>query len=112
MANGQYIEIKGDISAAEDMLIAGRVEGTIRLEHCTLTLAEGAELNGDVVAGSVIVSGAVTGSLQATERVDIRHTATIAGEIETPTLAIAEGAQVSATVEMPERRAAELKLAG
>jgi cytoskeletal protein CcmA (bactofilin family) len=111
MANGQYIEIKGEISGAEDMVIAGRVEGTIRLENCTLTLAEGAQVHGDVVAGSVVVAGAVTGSLQATERIDVRHTATVEGEIETPVLGIAEGAQVSALVEMPERRAVELKLA-
>jgi cytoskeletal protein CcmA (bactofilin family) len=112
MANGQSIVIKGEVSGAEDMVIAGRVEGKIRLEKCTLTLAEGAQVDGDIAAGSIVVSGAVTGRLQATVRVDIRPTATIHGEIDTPKLAIADGAQLSAQVEMPERLATKLKLAG
>jgi cytoskeletal protein CcmA (bactofilin family) len=111
MANGQSIVIKGEISGAEDMVIAGRVEGKIRLENCTLTLAEGAQVNGDVAAGSVVVSGAVNGSLRATVRVDVRPTATVEGEIHTPKLAIADGAQLSARVEMPKRGPAELKVA-
>lgn len=105
MANGQSIVIKGEVSGAEDLVIAGRVEGKIRLEHCTLTLAEGAQVKGDVVAGSIVVSGTVTGSLHATARVDVRPTATVGGEIHTPVLVIGDGAQVSAKVEMPKRSA-------
>jgi cytoskeletal protein CcmA (bactofilin family) len=111
MAHGQSIVIKGEISGAEDLVIAGRVEGKIRLENCTLTLAEGAQVNGDIMAASIVVLGAVTGSLQATVRVDVKPTATIEGEIETPKLAIADGAQLSALVEMPKRSPAELKMA-
>ena len=105
MANGQSIVIKGEVSGAEDLVIAGRVEGTIRLANCTLTLAEGAEVNGGVEAGSIVVSGTVTGSLHATTRVDVRPSATVGGEIHTPVLVIGDGATVSARVEMPKRTA-------
>jgi cytoskeletal protein CcmA (bactofilin family) len=106
MANGQSIVIKGEISGAEDLVIAGRVEGTIRLANCTLTLAEGAEVNGGIEAGSIVVSGTMTGSLHATTRVDIRPAATVGGEIHTPVLVVDDGAVVSARVEMPKRSAA------
>jgi cytoskeletal protein CcmA (bactofilin family) len=102
MANGQSIVIKGEVSGNEDLVIAGRVEGTIRLANCTLTLAEGAYVDGGVEAGSIIVSGTITGSLHATRRVDIRPAATVGGEIRTPVLVIDDGATVSAKVEMPK----------
>lgn len=105
MANGQSIVIKGEISGAEDLVISGRVEGTIRLANCSLTLAESARVNGDIEAGSIIVSGTVTGSLHATTRVDVRPTATVGGEIHTPVLVIGDGAGVSAKVDMPKRTA-------
>ena len=105
MANGKSIVIKGEISGAEDLVIAGKVEGTIRLANCTLTLAEGAHVDGGIEAGSIIVSGTVTGSLHATTRVDIRPAATVGGEIRTPVLVIDDGATVSAKIEMPKAAA-------
>jgi len=41
MSNGQSIVIKGDISGNEDLVIAGRVVGSITLEGRVLTLAPG-----------------------------------------------------------------------
>ena len=38
MSNGQSIVIKGDISGSEDLVIAGRVEGSITLNGRVLTL--------------------------------------------------------------------------
>lgn len=101
MAHGQSIVIKGEISGAEDLVIAGRVEGKIRLENNTLTLSEGAEVKGEVTAGSIIVSGTISGSLKASARVDIRPSATVDGEIHTPVLVVGDGARITAAVEMP-----------
>lgn len=110
MANGQTIVIKGEISGAEDLVIAGRVEGSIRLDQRVLTLAEGAEVSGDIAAGTVVVCGTFTGTLQATERLDLRHTAVVEGELTTPVIVVADGAHVIATVEMPAREGASRKL--
>ena len=59
--NGQSIVIKGEISGAEDLVIAGRVEGKIKLDGCVLTLAPGSQVIGDVSAGTLIVSGQIEG---------------------------------------------------
>ena len=75
MANGQSIVIKGEITGNEDLVIAGRVEGSIKLGNRVLTLAAGSQVTGDIVAG----------------------------QLTAPVLVIAEGAQVSAEVEMPAR---------
>ena len=110
MAQGQSIVIKGEISGAEDLVIAGRVEGSIRLAGRILTLADGAQVNGEVSAGSIIVSGTFSGILEATERLDIRNTAVVEGELSTPVIVVADGAQVSATIDMPAREKSSSKL--
>ncbi|HXW07871.1 MAG TPA: polymer-forming cytoskeletal protein [Vicinamibacterales bacterium] len=113
MSNGQSIVIKGEISGNEDLTIAGRVEGKIQLGGRVLTLAPGSHVNGGITAGTVVVSGEVEGSISATTRLEIRNTAVVAGELKTPSLLIADGAKVSATIEMPqrERRAPGLAVA-
>ena len=115
MNNGQSIVIKGEITGAEDLVIAGRVEGKIKLDGCALTLAPGSHVIGEIAAGTIIVSGTVEGSLVASKRLEAKSTAEIDGEINTPVLLVAEGAQISATVEMPggrENRKPQLAKAG
>ena len=111
MTNGQSIVINGEISGAEDLVIAGRVEGKIKLDGCVLTLAPGSMVMGDVTAGTVIVSGQVEGTLVATKRLEAKPTAVIEGEVTTPVLLVAEGAQMCATVEMPTRTERKLAVA-
>ena len=101
---GASIIIKGDVVAAEDLAIAGRVEGHIRLEAGVLTLASGSHVIGEVVAPTVMVGGRVEGSLTASDLVDIRATAIVEGDLRAPVLALADGAQVTGHVEMPARR--------
>jgi cytoskeletal protein CcmA (bactofilin family) len=111
MSNGQTIVIKGEVSGDEDLVIAGRVEGKINLGGRVLTLAPGSYVDGEILAGTVVVSGEVDGTVQATSRLEIRNTAAVEGHLTAPLLVIADGAQVSATVEMPERAAHRERLA-
>jgi cytoskeletal protein CcmA (bactofilin family) len=101
--NGQSIVIKGDISGSEDLDFAGRVEGSIALDGRALTLAAGSRVVGTVSAKSVIVSGTVEGRIEAGARLEVRNTATIDGDLSTPRLLVADGAQLRATVQMPSR---------
>jgi cytoskeletal protein CcmA (bactofilin family) len=107
MTQGSTIVIKGEVSASEDLVIAGRVEGQINLNGKTLTLAPGSTVKGSVTAGTVIVGGIVDGSITASHRLEVRDTATVDGDLNTPALVIADGARVNVVVDMPvgERRA-------
>ena len=112
MINGQSIVIKGDISGSEDLVIAGRVEGSITLEGRTLTLAAGSEVLGTISAASVVVSGKVEGSIEAGERLEVRDSAVVEGDLSSPRLLVADGADLHATVDMPERAARKSALVG
>ena len=110
MISGRTIVIKGDISGSEDLVIAGRVEGNIVLEGRMLTLAPESQVVGTIAAASVIVSGTVDGSIAAAERLDLRSTAVINGDLSTPTLVVAEGATINALVDMPSPQRQNSKL--
>lgn len=104
MNTGASIVIKGDIAAAEDFVVAGRVEGHIHLEAGVLTLAPGSHVVGEVVVPTVVVNGHIEGNLAATQLLDVRATAVIQGDLTAPALAVADGAQVTGRVEMPARQ--------
>jgi cytoskeletal protein CcmA (bactofilin family) len=105
MSNGQSIVIKGDISGGEDLVIAGRVEGSITLNGRVLTLAPGSHVVGEVEAGTVIVSGKMNGTIEAKDRLDIKSTAEVEGQLSTAKLIVADGSQMKAKIEMPARKA-------
>ena len=105
MSSGQSIVIKGDISGGEDLVIAGRVEGSITLNGRVLTLAAGSHVVGEVEAGTVIVSGKMDGTIEAKDRLDIKSTADVKGQLSTAKLIVADGSQLNAKVEMPQRKA-------
>ena len=112
MINGQSIVIRGDISGSEDLVIAGRVEGSISLDGRVLTLASGSHVVGTLSAASVVVSGTVEGSIEAGERLEIRDTAVIEGDLSAPKLLVAEGADLKASIDMPARGARKPAMAG
>jgi cytoskeletal protein CcmA (bactofilin family) len=101
MGIGASIVIKGDITGGEDLLVLGRVEGSIRLHAGALSLAAGSHVVGDVMVPAVVVQGHVEGNINATERVEVRATAVIQGTVATPAIVFAEGAQMTGRVEMP-----------
>ena len=103
MSNGQSIVIKGDISGSEDLVIAGRVEGSITLDGRVLTLAQGSHVVGEITAGTVVVSGTVEGTIDAEQRLDIKSTAVVDGKLSTSKLIVADGSTLTTEVEMPTR---------
>ena len=93
---GTSVAIKGDLSASEDLTLMGKMEGSIRLPDHTLTVGPNAEVKAEIVAKSVIILGAVTGNLTATERVDIRSTGSLRGKVQMTTAAASHPRKVEA----------------
>ena len=91
---GEALTVHGKIISTQDLTIDGRVEGTIELGNHTLTIGSGAEVKADLAAQTVTISGTVTGNVTATSVVDLRATGSIAGDITTPRLIMAEGAVI------------------
>jgi cytoskeletal protein CcmA (bactofilin family) len=97
---GKSVVIKGELKGSEDLTIEGQVEGTIELKENVLTIGPNARIKAQVFAKTVIILGTVHGNVTASEKVDIRDGASVAGDVAAPRVAIAEGAQFHGGVDM------------
>jgi cytoskeletal protein CcmA (bactofilin family) len=95
---GTAVRVEGKVISSEDLTIDGHVEGAIELDGHSLTIGLGATIKADLVAKTVIISGAVVGSVKATERVELREPGSVEGDITTPRLLMADGATVRGKV--------------
>jgi len=96
---GKAVRVEGKVISTEDLTIEGGVNGSIELgDHC-LTIGLGAGIKADLLARVIVINGAVTGNVQATERIDLRATGSVEGNIRAPRLRVATGAMVNGKIE-------------
>lgn len=93
------LSVAGDIDTDGSLRIDGVLEGTIRRAD-TVVLGAGATMKGDVHAREVIVGGTITGSIYATDRVELQPTAIITGNVTTQVVLVQEGGVVNGRIEM------------
>ena len=89
---GQSVVIKGELSCSEDLYIDGQVEGTIDPKGNRLTIGPNGRVKANVTARVVVVQGKLEGNIQASDRVDLRQSAVVMGDIATHRISIDEGA--------------------
>jgi cytoskeletal protein CcmA (bactofilin family) len=89
---GTSIVIKGELSCGEDLYIDGQVEGTIDPKGNRLTIGPNGRVKANVNACAVVVQGKLEGSIQASDRVDLKQSAVVTGDIATQRISIDDGA--------------------
>jgi cytoskeletal protein CcmA (bactofilin family) len=97
---GKTLFVKGEVEAAEDMLVEGRVEGVIRHTANQLIIGVSGVVNADIDAKNLVIEGTVEGNIVGAESVVIRDSADVRGNVYTARISIADGAQFSGTVDM------------
>src|SRR5215475_2633672 len=108
---GKTLLFRGELTAEEDVILQGRVEGSIRHARNLIIGTEGSVL-GDVYANHLTVEGLVEGDLHCTEAVIVRATAQVRGNIFAPRVGIMEGATFNGRVEMDPQAAMHSAQAG
>lgn len=104
---GKSVIFKGQLISSEDITLDGRVEGTIEVRDHRLTVGPDAEIQADIIAKTVDVLGSVSGSIIAHDKVEIRETGSIEGDIVSPRLVMADGAILRGRVETSTRGAGQ-----
>jgi len=99
---GRSITIQGDVSGDEDLLIQGRVEGSVELKLQSVTVGGEGRVKADIAGRVVIVEGEVEGDLRAKEQVILRSTARVHGDISAPRVVVEDGANFRGLVDMGE----------
>jgi len=102
---GKTLLFRGELTAEEDVILQGRVEGSIRHARNLIIGTEGS-VQGDVYASHLTVEGLVEGDLHCTEACIVRATAQVRGNIFAPRVGIMEGATFNGRVEMDPAAAA------
>ncbi len=96
---GKSVVIKGVVIGSEDLTIDGRVEGRIELRGHSLLIGPDATVQAQVVARTITIMGAVAGNITASDRVDIRKAGSVDGDIDAPSVAMADGAQLCGKID-------------
>ena len=106
---GRSVVVSGELSGAEDLLIEGQLEGTIRLQEHTLTVGQHGQVKAEVNARQVIVLGTVHGNITARDRIEIRKTGHVVGDLVSAGVAIEEGAYFKGSIDILREEEREAK---
>lgn len=97
---GKSVVIKGELSGSEDLYVDGNVEGKIELRNNSLTVGPNGNVKADVSAKSIVIQGTLDGAANASDRVELRKSAVVTGDITTQRIAIEEGAFLKGKVDI------------
>jgi cytoskeletal protein CcmA (bactofilin family) len=100
---GRSIQIQGDVKGDEDLVIEGNVSGTVELKNNSLTVGKEGSLRADVHARAITVEGTTDGDLFASEKISIRASANVRGNLLAPSISLEDGARFKGSVEMDQQ---------
>ena len=83
--------LHGELRFEASFRVDGKLTGSVESEG-DLIVGEAGEVDGEVHAGQVFISGTVRGTIRALRRVQIAASGKVFAEIDTPSLVIEDGA--------------------
>jgi cytoskeletal protein CcmA (bactofilin family) len=104
---GKSVVIRGEVKGSEDLIVDGRIEGTITLTESRLTVGPNAVLAADLNAKDVLIQGQVQGNIIASGRVELRAGCTVTGDVRALRLAIEDNAIFRGKVDLTQGPAAK-----
>jgi cytoskeletal protein CcmA (bactofilin family) len=97
---GKSVLVKGELSGSEDLYLDGEVEGSIDLQEHSLTIGPHGRVRANVKARDVVVHGKVDGNIHGTERVELKRSAVLMGDISTQRIVIEDGAYFKGAIDI------------
>lgn len=99
---GSTLVFKGELSADEDLIIEGHIEGTIAHHKKHLTVGEHGRVKADIHASSVIVLGKLVGDIHSEGMVSLAKGADVCGNIFCGQISMESGARFKGRIDMGE----------
>lgn len=106
---GKSVVVKGEISSSEDLFVDGEVRGAIQLREHSLTVGPNGKVEANVIAREIVVHGALNGNVQASDKIEIRKTGSLLGDLQTARIIIEDGAYFKGSIDIlkPGQKPAE-----
>jgi cytoskeletal protein CcmA (bactofilin family) len=105
---GPTLVFKGELSADEDLVIEGDIEGTIAHHKKHLTIGKQGRVKADIHASSVIVEGQLLGDIHSEGVVSLAKGADVMGNIYCGRIVMEDGARFKGKIDMGERKKVEV----
>jgi len=97
---GPSIKIKGEVTGDEDLVIQGKVEGTIELSDHEVSVGQSGQVFADIKAKVIKIDGEVTGDIAGNEKVVISKSGNVRGNIVAPRVTLEDGAIFKGSIDM------------
>src|SRR5580693_1543808 len=97
---GKNVMIQGQIRSRDDLTIEGEVDGTIEMLEHRLTIATDGKVRADVKVREMEVCGSIQGKIEAVEKVYIRKSAQLIGDIHSGGIIIEDGGYIKGSIEL------------
>ena len=102
---GKSVLVKGELSGSEDLYLDGEVEGNIQLRDHSLIVGPHGRVRANIQARDVVVHGKVDGNIRGTERVELKKSAVLVGDISTQRIIVEDGAFFKGAVDIQKEAA-------
>ena len=97
---GRSITIRGDVTGDEDLLIQGRIEGTVDLKQHNVTVGPEGRVKADITGRTVTIEGEVDGDVRGKEQVTLKAASRVNGDIVAPRVILEDGANFLGSIDM------------
>lgn len=97
---GKSVLIKGELSGSEDLYLDGEVEGSVDLKQHNLTVGPHGKIRANIRAREVVVHGKVDGNIVGDEKVELKKSAVLTGDISTQRIVIEDGAFFKGSIDL------------
>nr|WP_217439464.1 MULTISPECIES: polymer-forming cytoskeletal protein [unclassified Myxococcus] len=96
---GKGSEFEGKLTFEGQVRIDGKFQGQI-ITKDVLVIGDGAKVNAEIQAGTVIINGQVEGNVKATQIIELKTPGRVKGNLETPSLSMDRGVVFEGTLKM------------
>lgn len=101
---GPSIQIKGEVTGNEDLVVDGKIEGKIQLGGHHLTIGANSRITAEIQAKAVVVIGEMIGNITASDRIEITPSGSVQGDLRAPRVSLADGARFRGAIDMGPRK--------
>ncbi len=100
---GRSLTMEGTISGAEDLLIEGKMKGTVNLRENTVVVGRHGRVEGDIYARVITVEGEIVGNLHASEKASILQSGFVKGNVASPRVLVEDGARLKGSIDVDSK---------
>ena len=93
------MEITGNVKTSGSIQIAGKIKGDVACGH-DIELAKTGGIAGNITVNSIVIEGCVDGNVDARERIELKASATVNGDLKARRFSAEEGVAVSGKIEI------------